>query len=384
MEVNHMGLVKTREEKDIQNKMAALLVKLDQIYSNKSSDEYKMMGDISKSKVYDGIENMMAHLTQLKGYPKHDASSLKQMFNALHRPIYKKLVAEYIHQPNDRNSLFTAMFTCGYRVLVAELSRIFACTNATEKGLVYKPNKIARSNNAAKFIKAFNNNLDQKLDEYIRKAHSKSKLQLQSESYVLLQEDVATAAAGAFTLSAIGTAVSDILHRLEPYQLTAWFSSLADVSDFIFGARSEINPVSYMHHVLTSHYDKNVAAFYAAEALYAETQKAYEEYMKIPDAERSKKVESKYMKLLKKYNMKMENLRAKIAHYDSRAMAEAKEKIRSIKESQPTPNTPSNSSGSGDTKGNDNENKTSKPTNIDTTPDKDVNTPTNDAPDLDW
>lgn len=370
-----MGLVKTREEKDIQNKMAALLAKLDQIYSNKSSDEYKMMGDITKSKVYDGIENMMAYLSQLKGFPKNDAASLKQMFNALHRPVYKKLVTEYIHQPDDRNALFTAMFTCGYRALVAELSRIFACTTATEKGLIYKPTKIARSQTAAKFIKAFNNNLDQKLDEYIRKTHSKSKLQLQTESFMFFQE------ADPVTLTAIGMAINSALEKLKPYELTNWFAALADVSDFIFGPRSEINPVSYMHHLLTSHYDKNVAAFYAAEALYEETKNAYDEYMKIPEAERSRKVESKYVKLIKKYNMKMENLRAKIAHYDSRAMAEAKEKVRSIRTGQSTSQP---STGSGDAKGNDNENKPTKPTSMDTTPDKDVNTPTNNADDLDW
>jgi hypothetical protein len=107
--------------------------------------------------------------------------------------------------------------------------------------------------------------------------------------------------------------------------------------------------------------------------MYEEAKKAYDEYMKIPESNRNKKIESNYVKLIKKYNIKMENLRAQIAHYDSRAMVEVKEKAK--KSAKPK---------SGNAKGNDNENKPTKPTSMDTTPDKDVNTPTNNADDLDW
>ena len=57
-----------------------------------------------------------------------------------------------------------------------------------------------------------------------------------------------------------------------------------------------------------------LAAFYATKDLYEETLKAYQEYMKLPSLDRRSKIESKYMKNLKKYNIKMDNLRAKIAH----------------------------------------------------------------------
>jgi hypothetical protein len=163
-----MSFIKSRDEKDYENKMVALLVELEHVYGNKSSDEYKMCGDITKSKVYGAIENMIANLSTLKGINKNDVSNLKSMFNALHRPIYKKMVTEYLNGPNDRNSLFTCIFTCGYRVLVGELSRIFASTVATDKGLIYKPDKISKSESAARFIVAFNKDMDKKVDEYIK------------------------------------------------------------------------------------------------------------------------------------------------------------------------------------------------------------------------
>lgn len=357
-----MGLFKDSQAKTLENALATLAVDLNKIYSNKSSDEYKMAGDITKSKVYSGIETMIANLSQLKYFSKNDARELKIMFNALHRPIYKKLVKEYIHQADERNTMFTLIFTCGYRTLVGELSRIFASTEATEKGLIYKPDKISRSKDASRFIKAFNNNMEQKVDEMVRESH-KSASTIQTEYFV--QE-------GLFTV--IGTGVKAIAGFVSNHHLAQWMSAATGVFDFIFGARSELNPISYMNHLLTNHYDKKVASFYSAEKMYEEAKKAYDEYMKIPESNRNKKIESNYVKLIKKYNIKMENLRAQIAHYDSRAMVEVKEKAK--KSAKPK-------SGNGNAKGNDNENKPTKPTSMDTT-DKDVNTPTNNADDLDW
>ena len=64
--------------------------------------------------------------------------------------------------------------------------------------------------------------------------------------------------------------------------------------------------------------------------------------MKIPKAERKEKIESKYMKNIDKYNIKMQNLAAQIEHYDSRAKEEVKD-IKSSKpktKSSPKPSTP--------------------------------------------
>jgi len=351
-----MSFIKSRDEKDYENKMVALLVELEHVYGNKSSDEYKMCGDITKSKAYGAIENMIANLSTLKGINKNDVTNLKSMFNALHRPIYKKMVTEYLNGPNDRNSLFTCIFTCGYRVLVGELSRIFASTVATDKGLIYKPDKISKSESAAKFIVAFNKDMDKKVDEYIRKNNTSAKIK--QEAYVV-QEGI------------IGNAVGAVAAFITNHEILALFPALTDLCDFIFGPRSELNPISFMHFLLSTHYDKKVAKFQKAEAMYEETKKAYEEYMRIPAVDRKKKIESKYVNMMKKYNIQMENLRAELKHYDSRAMADVKEKANSTKRT--TTSKPSTTTGdtTGDTAG-------------DNKPGEDVNTPTNDSDDLDW
>jgi len=334
-----------KTEKEVDNKVMSIIVELDHIYNNKSTDEYKMHGDITRAKVYSGIENMLANLSQLKTFPKKDAAELKNMFNALHRPIYKQMVAEFLHKHNERNSIFTALFTCGYRVLVAELSRIFASTVATEKGLVYKPDRISRNANAAKFIKAFNVNLDKQVDDYIRSSHKKSELQIRQEAYVYQEAGV------------LGTIAANVAGWITSNEVIAFLTDLNGLLDEIFGKYNQFNPISYMNYVLTDHYDKNVAAFYATKDLYEETLKAYQEYMKLPSLDRRSKIESKYMKNLKKYNIKMDNLRAKIAHYDSRAQVEAKENVKNITSSPSTTSTTStdntNTSGGGNDSDND-------------------------------
>jgi hypothetical protein len=59
--------------------------------------------------------------------------------------------------------------------------------------------------------------------------------------------------------------------------------------------------------------------------MYNATKKAYDEYVKIPEAQRKKKIESRYIKDLDKYNIKMKNLKAQIDHYDSRSFEEMKD-----------------------------------------------------------
>ncbi len=147
---------------------------LHDIYKNKSSDEYKMMGDITKSSSYDKIEKSVADLSVLKGFPKSDASDLNQVFNALHRPFFKNMVKAYVSEPNEKNTVFCALFTLGYRMLVGELSRIFASTEATQTGIVYKPNKVSRKNDISKVIALYKGDMEAKINAAIRASHASS------------------------------------------------------------------------------------------------------------------------------------------------------------------------------------------------------------------
>ena len=337
-----------KNNKDFDERIAAIMTQLNHIYNNKSSDEYKMRGDITKSKAYKSIENMLANLSQIKGYPKNDTTQLKNMFNVLHRPIYKQMVSEYLTEPNERNTLFTTFFTCGYRVLIAELSRIYASTVATDKGLVYKPDRISRHKAATAFIKAFNTNIEKEIDDCIRKNSKKSDLQIKQEAFVY-QEALEI--------------VSKIGGWLAAKEIAAWLSDISEVFDMILGRFGKFNPVSLVSHILTTQYDNKVKAFYNTKDIYEETLNAYNDYMKLPESDRKAKIESKYMKNIKKYNIKMENLRAQIAHYDSRAEAEATETVKKVKSTTST-NT-SNGGGS---------------TNTTTT----TTTTTTDDDDIDW
>jgi hypothetical protein len=59
--------------------------------------------------------------------------------------------------------------------------------------------------------------------------------------------------------------------------------------------------------------------------MYEATKQAYEDYLRIPRSDRKRKIESNYKRNIEKYNIKMNNLKAQIDHYDSRAMEEAKD-----------------------------------------------------------
>jgi ABC-type multidrug transport system fused ATPase/permease subunit len=116
---------------EVQKEIMLTMKLLVDIYKNKSSEEYQMMGDITKSKVYDKIESQIIDLKTLKNFPKNEANDYQRMFDNLHKPMYKKLVAEFVQSPNEKNTTFTALFTAGYRVLIGDLSKIYASTEAT-------------------------------------------------------------------------------------------------------------------------------------------------------------------------------------------------------------------------------------------------------------
>lgn len=295
----------------IDESVASMLTELNGIYKNKSSDEYKMSGDITKSNYYADIERMIANLSTLKWYPQNESSDMHAMFNVLHRPVFKKMVMEYIKKPTERNTSFTAIYTVGYRVLIGELSRIYASTEATDKGIIYKPDKHQRHDNLNKFIHAYKSDIEGKIDNYIQ---TTMKDEIMQESW-----------------AAIAAPIVNILQFIKSHHLVEWGQVFEKLFNTIFGTSQELNPISFIDDVLTASYDRKVKEFDNVCAMYNATKEAYDEYMKIPPAQRQKKVESKYIKNIEKYNIKMKNLQAKIAHYDQRAKEEARENIDKIK-----------------------------------------------------
>ena len=288
-----------QELDDMQNIMKVL----GEIYSNKSSDEFKCKGDIRKVPMYKFIDKQIADLSTLKKYPATDAKDIKTMFLTLHRPIFPQMVLAYLNKPDERNSLFTALFTVAYRVLVGELARIYASTEATEKGLVYKPDKISRKNDMSWFIRTFNDDLDKKIDEYIRATYTE---------YATFHEDLSEYfEEGVNTLLLKGADAAVYILGIIPR---------------IFKSAKEINPISFFNAILMRSYDRKIEKYEEVSALYEATKEAYEDYLRIPESDRKRKIESKYKKNIEKYNIKMNNLKAQIDHYDSRAAEEANDR----------------------------------------------------------
>lgn len=294
---------------DVDKEIAAMIKEIDHLYHNKSSDEYRMCGDITKSPVYDTIESGVANLKTLKNFPKNQAQDYQQLFNGLHRPMFKTAVAEYLKSPNEKNVIFTALFTVGYRTLVGDLSRIYASTEATESGIVYHPEQESTKHPlSTAFIKSFNKNLDDKYNEAVRARGNRPKMHQEAAAFMGLAGAAITAFA-AFSKA----------HELGP--ITAFFR---DVFNRIFGARKELNPVSFISHRLTKSYDGLVDRYKDTQKLYDATKDAYEEYKK-SYGRHNPRVELNYQKNMKKYNIMMKTLKAKIDHFDSRAEEEAKE-----------------------------------------------------------
>jgi hypothetical protein len=214
-------------------------------------------------------------------------------------------------------------------MLVAELSRIFACTEATDKGIVYKPNKIFESSDAMKLIKAYNNDIETKLDRYIR-AHMNTPVQ---EAWS----------------SIVGAGV-EVLKFIKSKELIEWGAVFTDLFNTIFGSAKELNPLSFIDDVLSESYDRKVQEFDNVCDNYQATKDAYEEYLRIPEAQRDKKVESRYLKDMEKYNIRMQNIQAKIKHYDQRAAEESKAladkiKIEKTDDTKTSDNTKNDTSG---------------------------------------
>lgn len=307
---NPIKKIKDRLPKNQENAMMEHINHaLVEIYKNKSADEYKMHGDITASPEYGTIERMVSDLKILKGFSSGEAEDIKMLFLTLHRPVFKKMVTEFIVKPTERNQTFTTVYTVGYRLLVGELSRIYASTEATDKGISYKPDKISRKENAKWLIRHFNKSLEQKIDTYIRTHGDKQKP---------VQEALVEISDG------IGLAAGVV-------------STVFEVLGLIFSGAKELNPISFISALLTRSYDNKVKKFEEVAGMYNATKDAYNEYMKIPAAQRKDRIESKYQKNIDKYNIKMQNLAAQIEHYDSRAH----EEVKDLKDTKPKKETTS-------------------------------------------
>ena len=436
-------LGKKKASKKLDAAVLAINSMLAQIYKNKSTDEYKMKGDITRSPSYKQLEEMVADLKTLKGYSPSDANDMAKLFNTLHRPIFKTMVKEYITDPNDRNTVFTSMFTIGYRLLVGELARIFAATEATPKGIVYKPNKMSRKEDASKLIKLFNDDLEQKLNTFIQSMKKHPEDSPVSEAYLtmvinsLIQEadevssddtssggddssnvdtveeaddttapdtveeeaEGTTAVVGADpdpveecskiktvketapgsgpgendpgaamedndSTNAGNTVTESATIFMEEDERPQWVQNLekkaaniegvsklgalvigsvaiiGGLFSSVVGLLKGFNPIADINYMYMNSYDNTVAQLGNVATMYEATKKAYEDYMKIPEAQRKKKVESKYLKDMEKYNIAMNNLSAKIEHFNSRAKKESQEVVADIEKQIPSDKVP--------------------------------------------
>lgn len=279
----------------------SILSDLNTIYANKSSDEYKCAGDITKSPVYEHIELQLANLSSIKKYPDNDITALKGIFNVLHRPIFSKQVSEYMASPNERNIVFTAAFTVGYRLLIGELSRVYTSSEATDNGFVYKPDKVSRKESSMALIRKFNSDIDKKIDEAVKRSQKN-----------------ATPVQEAATLAALGASAEVLVGAVE---------TIFGVLNNIFRSAAAMNPVALISACLSRSYDKKIAAYEKICAEFEAAKEAYDDYKKLPASKRKERIEHKYAKMIEKYNIKMGNMKAKIDHYDMRAIEDAKDAI---------------------------------------------------------
>lgn len=313
----------------VENQMVTMMLyNIQSIYNNKSSDEYKMAGDITKSPEYKAIEKMIADLKTLKGYPKSEAQDIATMFATLHKPVFKECVQAYLTEPDDRNSLYTAMFTVGYRVLVGELARIYASTEATDKGLVYKPDKISRRADIAAFIKSYDKDLNKRIDDCIRDKNA-GQTKPYKEAFSAIDEafvkesylDFNEISSAVYLEGVVGDSIKAGINQAFGV-VGAILNPILGAINFVFKGCKEINPISFVNAVLMNSYQKKVDAFHDTVKAYEETQKAYEEYMKLPANKRKPEIEERYRQMIERYNIAVEDRRAAIKDYDQRAIAE--------------------------------------------------------------
>lgn len=286
---------------------------LKRIYSNKSGDEYKMKGDITKHPLYDTLSKDIGELgSGVKNVPTKTVTGIKDMFASLKKPIWKKMVAEFMAKPNPKNVVYTTYFSLGYRYMITAIMFIQTNIKASENGLEFvKPN--IRQNDQTKEILDFVGRNGKNYENFVEKLYQSynkdekkqskddKKDEVKTESYVVTQE----AAAGA--VAAVANKAVGLVE------------GVFGILNGIFKTAASLNPVSLVSACLSRSYDKKVEQYEKVSKELEATKKAYDEYKKIPATQRKKRIEHNYTKMIDKYNIKMANLKAKIDHFDTRS-----------------------------------------------------------------
>lgn len=277
---------------------------LKRIYTNKSCDEYKMKGDITKHPLYDTLSKDINELgNSVKNVPTKTVTGIKDMFASLKKPIWKKMVAEYLAKPNSKNITYTSYFTIGYRYMMTAIMYIQTNIKASENGLEFVTPKMSDEEMAPiKFVSSNGKDYDkyaEKAYQSYEKTAKKNKPEVKTESYNVTQE-----AAG------VAMVVDKAVGVVE---------GVFGILNGIFKTAASLNPISLISACLSRSYDKKVEQYEKVSKELEATKKAYDEYKKIPATQRQKRIEHRYTKMIDKYNIKMANLKAKIDHFDTRA-----------------------------------------------------------------
>lgn len=280
---------------------------LKRIYSNKSSDEYKMKGDIKKHPVYDTLSNDIQTLgNDVKNVPTKTITAIKDMFTSLQKPIFKKMVSEYMAKPEPKNIIYTMCFTIGYRYMITTIMYIQTNIEASENGLVFKSTTV-RPQDKTIYEYVIKNGKD--YDKYVENLYKQYEKKAKQDKPVVATEsaDITQEAA---SLGVVSAAVNTVVGLIE---------GVFGILNGIFKTAASLNPISLISACLSRSYDKKVEQYEKISKELEATKKAYAEYKKIPATQRKKRIEHKYVKMIDKYNIKMANLKAKIDHFDTRA-----------------------------------------------------------------
>lgn len=276
-------------------------------YKNKSGDEYKMKGDITKHPCYDIISKDVKTLGDgVKNAPTKVITGVKDMFASLHKPIWKKMIGEYMAKPNDKNTAYAVCFTNGIRIMISVMMTIFTYTKATENGLVYEEPTNLSDDDKVRFEFITKNGKD--YDQKVLKMYEKAAAAVKKNKPVTPTGDAITQEAASV---GIVTAAADTVVGV--------IEGVFGILNGVFRTAASLNPISLISACLSRSYDKKIEQYEKISKEYEAAKKAYDEYKKIPATQRKKRIEHRYTKMIDKYNIKMKNLKAKIDHYDTRA-----------------------------------------------------------------
>lgn len=287
-----------------------MLASLDKIYSDKTSEEYKTKGDITKLRIYKDLDRMITDLKTLKKFPTQYAKDIRTTFDELHRPIWKSNVEKYIKSPNEENALYTAIYTVGVRVTIDEVSRIYSSTKTTtDGGVEFNPDRLMKRNDLRPFFANFNQSLERYIDDYIKKHGSE-----------VTQEALLPAAVkGFFSKTLLKWVGNEVVTTV----INSFKKAFHNIKN--------LNPVTLINAFLIRKYDNIEKCFNATVANYQATKDAYDEYMRLPSSKINPTIKANYEKELKKLQNSIDNQWAKIEHFNKRAMEEAEEQSENTK-----------------------------------------------------